>query len=94
MREPVDEIMQEHEAFWSCIAQRKMEQIYSLGFSYAEVDLPYIRQIVKLLRGGKTVTWNLNSFEDLLDKEGKIWNPVYEKTIRDCGFRGVFGRFS
>ncbi|MBQ6320249.1 MAG: bacteriophage abortive infection AbiH family protein [Lachnospiraceae bacterium] len=94
LRKPVDKILREHAEFWSLIYHGVVKEVYSFGFSFANVDLPYIKQIVLSLKYGKGVTWYLNTYSDIPDDNGIIWNHEYEKRIRDCGFKGKFGRYS
>ena len=94
LRKPVDKILRDHAEFWSLIYHGVVKEVYSFGFSFASVDLPYIEQIVISLKEGKDVTWYLNTYSDTQDDNGIVWNYVYEKRIRACGFKGEFGRYS
>lgn len=94
LRKPVDKIIRDHVEFWSWIYHGGVKEVYSFGFSFADVDLPYIERIVVSLKGGKGVTWYLNTYSDAPDHDGIVWNHEYEKRIRTCGFKGEFGRYS
>lgn len=62
-------------------------EIYSFGFSYSMVDLPYIKTICQLLND-RDVLWLNNSF----DGESKI--KEYESLINESGFKGHFGVYN
>ena len=94
LRKPVDSTLREHAEFWSWIYHSRVKDVYSFGFSFASVDLPYIKQIVASLKESKDVTWYLHTYSDSPDDNGITWNQEYEKRIRDCGFKGKFGRYS
>lgn len=107
LRKPVDKLVKEHRKFWSCIRDNDIKEVYSFGFSYEEVDVPYIREIVRNLNVPKSVTGEpdiQNSLQGNGGSRNVTWylhkhgdknddNIRYEKIIRDCGFMGSFGRF-
>jgi len=64
-----------------------VKNIYSYGFSFSQVDLPYIETICLYL-DTKSMTWYLNSYN--YDEDG----AKFEKRIRQCGFKGRFDTFS
>lgn len=57
--------------------------IYSYGFSFSNVDLPYITLICKQLNTND-ITWHL------LDFDSQDFRDEYIKVIRKCGFLGHF----
>ncbi|MBQ6043135.1 MAG: bacteriophage abortive infection AbiH family protein [Clostridia bacterium] len=60
-------------------------QVYSYGFSYSSVDLPYIKTICQMLKGENSV-WLFNSYDaDDFDKISR-----YKEIIRNSGFNGSF----
>lgn len=64
-----------------------IENIYSYGFSFSEVDLPYINEICFRLDTSQ-MTWYLNDYEE------EVVRKEYKKKIRKCGFKGKFDTFS
>ncbi|MCY8837667.1 bacteriophage abortive infection AbiH family protein [Bacillus atrophaeus] len=64
-----------------------VKNIYSFGFSFSDVDLPYIREICKRL-DTKDITWFLNDFYYEETEE------LYKHKIKECGFKGEFNVFS
>lgn len=64
-----------------------IERIYSYGFSFSEVDLPYIREICNQLNTGQII-WYLNKYEKNSKRE------EYKRKLRECGFEGEFSVFS
>ena len=88
LRKNTNEIINKNAAFWDAISKSDISDIYSFGFSYSSVDLPYIVQICTALKGGENATWRLASFDDC-----ECRNKVFEERIKHCGFRGKFWRF-
>ena len=70
--------------FFNEIQQAKIEEIYSIGFSFSDVDLFYIHKLCQLI-DTKNVIWHLAKYD-------KKKNDFYKKLIRDCGFKGNFGK--
>ncbi|MGG3159776.1 bacteriophage abortive infection AbiH family protein [Priestia megaterium] len=64
-----------------------IERIYTYGFSFAEVDLPYIKGIC-LSINTSNITWYLHTYHS--NKERK----KFEGIIKECGFKGRFDTFS
>ncbi|MCV9901350.1 bacteriophage abortive infection AbiH family protein [Exiguobacterium sp. N5] len=64
-----------------------VDKIYSHGFSFSDVDLPYIEKICEVI-DTENITWFLNDYEDdtVRDK--------YMSRIRRCGYEGAFSVFS
>ena len=85
LRKPVDRILREHTEFWSWIYHGDVKEVYSFGFSYADVDMEYISQIVV----------SLKKFDDRPDDDDPqiTVNEKFEGRVRACGFEGKFGRY-
>ncbi|OGX77775.1 MULTISPECIES: bacteriophage abortive infection AbiH family protein [unclassified Exiguobacterium] len=64
-----------------------VDKIYSHGFSFSDVDLPYIKRVCETVNT-ESVTWFLNDFEESIIRE------EYMNRIRRCGYRGAFSAFS
>lgn len=61
----------------------EIDKIYSFGFSFSTVDLPYIKEVCKKL-DTREVTWYLNGFDDNNTIE------EFKKRLSQCGFKGEF----
>ncbi len=70
--------------FFNRIRQTKIEEIYSIGFSFTDIDLFYIRKLCKLV-DTENIIWHLAKYDG--DK-----NCLYKQKIIDCGFKGKFGK--
>ncbi len=68
-----------HQEFFNNISGIK--NIYSYGFSFANVDLIYIEEICKQINT-KNITWYLNDFDDVSKRQ------VFMDRIVSCGFKG------
>jgi len=84
LKKDVQKALSYHHSFFEGL--RNIEKIYSYGFSYGEVDLVYIERILSEISGGKCVTWFLNNYNENDNKK-------FENLIRNCGYKGNFGRF-
>lgn len=63
-----------------------VDEIYSYGFSFSEVDLVYIKEICSQ-SSTKNIRWYLN------DYDGSKFEEFKDK-IKKCGFEGEFDSFS
>ncbi|MFJ5791037.1 bacteriophage abortive infection AbiH family protein [Lysinibacillus sp. NPDC093197] len=64
-----------------------VNKIYSHGFSFSEVDLPYIKEICSVL-DTKDITWYLNDYDSIETRSRFI------ESIKECGFKGDFAVFN
>ena len=91
LRKDVDQIIAKNHKFWEELKLVGITDVYTFGFSYSDVDMPYIETIVRIIEGNKDImkhVWYLNQYDD---SNGN--NAVYEDKIRGCGYTGGFGRF-
>lgn len=85
LRKDTDKRIRENQTLFNSMGS--VENIYSHGFSFSEVDLPYIKEICRVL-DTHNITWYLNDYVDI-DKRN-----TYIDRIRECGFKGDFSIFS
>lgn len=75
--------------FFNRIADAEIKEIYSLGFSFSDVDMPYIEKICDVLRKDdcdSEMTWFIAPYGNILQRViDEIW---FRKCIRQAGFRG------
>jgi hypothetical protein len=64
-----------------------ISEVYSFGFSFNAVDLPYISKISWLLSAKRDVVWYLNARD-----QGRR-NDRNRQVIEDCGFVGSFNEY-
>jgi len=76
-----------NQADWFFNLLEKVEDVYSVGFSYSNVDLIYIQKICEILYSSNAY-WNIESYP----KRKAI--VQYQQKIKECGFKGRFGKFS
>lgn len=84
-----ESIIYHHKDFFTRVASSEINEVYSLGFSFADVDMPYIKKICGELeknKGTKEMIWYISPF-------GNIFNKIKEelhmrKSIWKAGFRG------
>ena len=89
LRKDVNGALAAHNDFFCELENRKVEKIYSYGFDFGNVDLPYIREIMKRLGNTENIYWYQNSFP-LKKNPNALINQ--QKKIRDCGYCGEFGK--
>lgn len=74
-----------HDKFF-CSLYQGIDCIYSHGFSFGEVDQPYIKKICEILPT-ENITWYLNDFDT-------SQLPLFKKQLRFAGFKGKISTFS
>ncbi|MGO2566166.1 MAG: bacteriophage abortive infection AbiH family protein [Brochothrix thermosphacta] len=84
LKKPTNRILMENKQFFEDLSG-VVDSIYSYGFSFGEVDLIYIKEIISQLDSEKII-WYLNEY----DKEQHV---EFQKIIRSCGFIGSFSVF-
>lgn len=89
LRKDTDSIIYHYKDFFDRIAYSGIKEIYSLGFSFAEVDMPYIKKICEMLcqdECDRNMTWFIAPYGNALQR---VRQEVYFwKCIRCAGFRG------
>lgn len=76
-----------HKSFFRKIHHSEIEKIYSFGFAFADVDLPYIKKICGAINT-QDVTWYLNNYDNIQKRK------KYKSKLQQCGFQGRFGTFT
>lgn len=84
LRKPVKEIICKNKDFFKSL--NNIQQVYSYGFSYGIVDLPYIKEICK--NASNITEWYINSYPPENEKQ------CYKKYIKKCGYEGIIKEFS
>ena len=84
LRKDTQQALQENSHFFSNLSS--VDKIYSYGFSFADVDLIYIKEICKKI-DTKRVIWLLNDFDS------EEIRTTYIEKIRRCGFQGDFDTY-
>lgn len=84
LKKDTKQAMKEHKLFFDGIDDT-IKEVYSIGFSFADVDLIYIKEICRKL--SVDAVWHLNDFNpsDI---------PMFQTKLRKCGFKGRFATFS
>ncbi len=75
LRKPVEFLLQLNQNFFDRL--NNITDIYSYGFSFSDVDLPYIRRICEAVNKN-SIIWHQYSYK----------NSDYTDVIRNCGFNG------
>lgn len=85
LRKNVYECYKNNICFFNRIKHSNITDIYSIGFSFSEVDIFYIKIICDLLQTDK-ITWHLTEYDK---QNGK--NSKFESQLKENGFIGSFG---
>ena len=85
LKKDTDKAILQHKDFFDLL-DFGIERIYSHGFSFGKVDLPYIEKICECLPT-KNITWYLNDFD--IER-----HESYKQILKDAGFEGGFSTFS
>ncbi len=84
LRKDTKQALKEHKNFFDGIDDT-IKEVYSIGFSFADVDLIYIKEICRKLSAD--VVWHLNDYNS-----SDI--SLFQKKLKECGFKGRFATFS
>lgn len=84
LRKDVEKAMDENEYFFSLLKD-KINKIYSIGFSYEQVDMPYINRFIDMFND-KNMVWIFDDYK----REQTI---RFENLIRKEGYIGEFSTF-
>lgn len=84
LKKDTKQALKEHKHFFDDIDDT-IKAVYSIGFSFADVDLIYMKEICRKL--SEDVVWFLNDF-----KPSDI--PMFQTKLKECGFKGRFATFS
>lgn len=85
LKKDTEKIINDFDFFFDNLAFIK--GIYTFGFSFSQVDLPYIQKICQSI-DTSNVTWYLHTFHN--DEERKRFKGI----VQECGFEGQFDTFS
>lgn len=85
LKKDTDMAIKKHEEFFASLRDG-INNIYSHGFSFGEVDQPYIKKICEMIPT-ENITWYLNDFD-------KSQLPEFEKQLLAAGFKGNISTFS
>lgn len=88
-----ESIISQHEDFFNDIAYSGIKEIYSLGFSFSEVDMPYIKKICDELRRDNSdgdMIWFIAPYGNSLQRFRD--EVFFRKCIRLAGFRGKISK--
>lgn len=84
LRKNTDEVIRRHYDEIKSIAD--CEKIYSYGFSYSNVDIPYIKMICESIKSSN-VSWLFNAYDcNRID--------YYKETVSKNGFCGKFSKYT
>lgn len=72
-------------SFLGKIRDSNIKKVYSFGFSYGDIDKPYIEAVSNCL--SNDTVWLFNNFN-----ESKI--PSFKEKVKKAGFKGTFDTFS
>lgn len=83
LRKDTKRAFQAHQDFFEK-AGDEIDAVYSIGFSYGDVDLFYVKELCRRL--SDQAVWYLDDYD-----EDKL--PGYQQKIRESGFKGAFASF-
>ena len=83
LKKDTSRVIQNNQEFWHRLEHSNIHDIYSFGFSFSEIDLPYIAKTCSSLRDSEDCIWWLNPRDK--PKSDRIIEAIV-----DCGFSGRF----
>lgn len=87
LRKPVDTVLKGSimSELLKQIRSNNIANVYSYGFGYSDIDMPYIEAISSFL--SNDTVWLFNNFD-----KSKI--PSFKEKVKKAGFKGTFDTFS
>lgn len=85
LQKPTDRIIEENSEFFQSL-EGKVDSIYSYGFSFSDVDLVYIRELLEHV-DSSNIEWYLHCYDSEQRRE------EFKNIIKSCGFLGSFREF-
>ena len=86
LKKDTEKALEDNEQFFDGI-NNTIREVYSIGFSFACVDLIYIREVCEKLPDN--AVWYLNKFNP---NDIPIFTNI-QKKLKECGFKGSFSTF-
>lgn len=83
LRKDTEYALNKHRKFFTKINDM-ITEVYSIGFSFADVDMVYMREVCRKL--SSNTIWYLNDYNS-----SDI--PIFKAKLRECGFKGKFKKF-
>lgn len=85
LRKKTEDALIDNQWFFNSI-DHEVSEIYSFGFSFSDVDLVYLKEILGRL-DTKNLTWHLNDYSYPTEINR------YKNIITNCGFEGEFSTY-
>ena len=86
----VDQNIFNEKAFFENIEKADIQNIYSVGLSYSNVDMPYIREICDRIRKSKKIKECMWYFEEYDSTERR---NEFKRKITEAGYNGSYAEF-
>ena len=89
LQKKVEDIIKSKKDYWDELENGNIDKVYSIGFSFSDVDLPYIKKICEILNKNQDpqkIVWFLSSYNYEENEEN------YKKRIIEAGFKGSFSK--
>jgi len=84
-RKPVRQCIENNRRFFNKL--ENVDNIYSYGFSFSNVDMPYISEVCRSIRDATNAVWHFNNYNIENNR------MAYEGKLRGSGFKGRFDVF-
>ncbi len=78
------------ECFFNKLANSDIKEIYTFGFSFSDVDMPYIKKICSVFEKKirtKEMTWYLSDYNSIIERIG------FRIKLRKSGFKGKIVKY-
>ena len=72
--------------YFASLKAYDIKEVYSFGFSYNDIDMPYIKIIIDGLKNPCNIKWIFSDYNEDA-------NQRYERVLRKNNFKGIFARF-
>lgn len=86
----VEQNINRKKSFFDSVEKQAIENVYSIGFSYSDVDMPYIREICEKMDKSGSMDKCIWYFEKYDSPERR---DMFEKKVKAAGYTGNFSGF-
>lgn len=85
LRKKTDEALSDNIDFFDEVGEAGIQNIYSYGFSFSDVDTIYLEELCNRIDTEKVI-WHFNDYDNYA-------HDRYKTLLKECGFKGQFTTF-
>jgi len=87
LKKDVEKCFQIHIGFFNNLKEKDLQNVYSYGFNYGDVDLYYFEKLFNFI-STDDITWFFDDYKIKIGKEKELEDT--QRKLREIGFQGSF----